>query len=107
MPGPGPLKLALSFKATHAHIFRTIALPGSAPVILTGLRPGIGHALIAVVVGELVAAQAGIGLHIAIAGATFQTAEVFAGVCVVGCTGRALTAVLSRLESRFDACRPR
>ena len=104
---PGLLKLARSFKATDIHMFRTIALPGSVPFILTGLRLGIGHALIAVVVGELVAAQAGIGLRIAIAGATFQTAKVFAGVFVVACAGMALTAVLARLESRFDEWRPR
>lgn len=104
---PSLLRVARSFNATDRHIFRTIALPGSVPFILTGLRLGIGHALIAVVVGELVAAQAGIGLRIAIAGATFQTAKVFAGVVVVASTGMLLTAVLSRLEARFDRWRPR
>jgi len=104
---PSLLRVARSFNATDTHIFRTIALPGSVPFILTGLRLGIGHALIAVVVGELVAAQAGIGLRIAIAGATFQTAKVFAGVVVVASTGMLLTAVLSRLEARFDRWRPR
>jgi len=104
---PDLLKVARSFHATNPQIFRTIALPGSVPFILTGLRLGTGHALIAVVVGELLAAQAGIGLRIAIAGATFQTAKVFAGVFVVASTGVLVTTLLSRFESRFDAWRPR
>ena len=104
---PDLIKVARSFHATNAQIFRTIALPGSVPFILTGLRLGTGHALIAVVVGELLAAQAGIGLRIAIAGATFQTAKVFAGVFVVASTGVIVTALLSRIEARFDEWRPR
>lgn len=101
------IKVARSFGSSDLHMFRTIALPGSVPFILTGLRLGIGHALIAVVVGELVAAQAGVGLRIAIAGATFQTAKVFAGVTLVATTGLLATAVLARLESNFDKWRVR
>jgi ABC-type nitrate/sulfonate/bicarbonate transport system permease component len=104
---PSLLKLARSFNATDMHMFRTIALPGSVPFILTGLRLGIGHALIAVVVGELIAAQAGIGLRIAIAGATFQTAKVFAGVAIVATTGMVVTAGLARIEAHYDKWRPR
>lgn len=104
---PNLLKVARSFNATSPQVFRTIALPGSVPFILTGLRLGVGHALIAVVVGELIAAQAGIGLRIAIAGATFQTAKVFAGVFVVASTGVLVTTILSRIEARFDEWRPR
>ena len=104
---PNLLRVARSYSATNAQLFRTIALPGSVPFIITGLRLGTGHALIAVVVGELLAAQAGIGLRIAIAGATFQTAKVFAGVFVVASTGVLIAAILSRLEARFDEWRPR
>ncbi|HEX3246006.1 MAG TPA: ABC transporter permease, partial [Chloroflexota bacterium] len=53
------LRAARSFGASDAQIFRTIALPGSVPFILAGLRLAVGHALTGVVVGELVAAQAG------------------------------------------------
>ena len=80
---PGLIRAARSMGATDAKIFRTLALPGSLPFILTGLRLGIGHALTGVVVGELVAAQAGIGLMMAVAGSSFQTAKVFAGVFII------------------------
>src|SRR5439155_1940996 len=40
------LRAARSFGAGDFKIFRTIALPGSVPFILTGIRLGLGHALI-------------------------------------------------------------
>jgi NitT/TauT family transport system permease protein len=102
----GLIKTSRSFGATDAQIFRTLALPGSVPFILAGLRLGVGHALIGVVVGELVAAQAGIGLMMAKAGATFQTAKVFAGLIIVAGTGIVLTGILQHIERRFQAWKP-
>ena len=43
------------------------------PFILSGLRQGLGRAIVGVMVGELYAATAGIGFMITVAGATFQT----------------------------------
>src|SRR6516165_595297 len=103
----GLIKTSRSFGATDAQIFRTLALPGSVPFILAGLRLGVGHALIGVVVGELVAAQAGVGLMMAKAGATFQTSKVFAGLFIVAGTGIILTGILQRIERRFQAWKPR
>jgi len=100
------IRVARSLGAGDLVIFRTIALPGSVPFILTGLRLGIGHALIGVVVGELVAAQFGIGRMMAIAGATFQSSKVFAGLFFIATTGMVLTYILQRLERHFDAWRP-
>jgi NitT/TauT family transport system permease protein len=100
------IKVARSLGAGDLVIFKTIALPGSVPFILTGLRLGIGHALIGVVVGELVAAQHGIGRMMAIAGATFQSSKVFAGLFFIAAAGMLLTYALARLERHFDAWRP-
>ena len=100
------LRVARSFGAGDLHIFRTIALPGSVPFILTGLRLGIGHALIGVVVGEQVAAQFGVGKIMSIAGQTLQTPKVFAGLFVIATAGMLMTFVLQRLERHFDAWRP-
>jgi ABC-type nitrate/sulfonate/bicarbonate transport system permease component len=102
----GLIRTSRSFGATDAQIFRTLALPGSVPFILAGLRLGVGHALIGVVVGELVAAQAGVGLMMAKAGATFQTSKVFAGLIIVAGTGIIITGILQRIERRFQAWKP-
>jgi NitT/TauT family transport system permease protein len=102
----GWIKAARSFGAGDLQLFRTVALPGAIPFILTGMRIGVGHALIGVVVGELVAAHAGIGLMMATAGASFQTAKVFAGLIIVSSVGVLLVFVISRVERRFQAWRP-
>ena len=100
------LRSARSFCASDAQIFRTVALPGSVPFIMTGLRLGVAHALIGVVVGELVAAQAGLGLMMATAGATFQTSKVFAGVIIFAGAGMIFNYALLRLEQRFQSWKP-
>ena len=101
------IKVARSFGASDLQLFRTIALPGSVPFILTGLRLGIGHALTGVVVGELVAAQFGVGQMMAVAGATFQSSKVFAGLFLIAGAGMLMTFTLQRLEQRFQAWRPK
>src|SRR5438445_12956258 len=101
------IKVARSFGAADLQLFRTIALPGSVPFVLTGLRLGIGHALVGVVVGELVAAQHGIGRLMALAGSTFQSDKVFAGLIIIASAGMLTTLLLQRLERRYEAWRPR
>ena len=100
------LRAARSFGANDGQIFRTIVLPGSVPFILSGLRLGLGRALVGIVVGEMVAATAGIGYSMAIAGATFQTDKLFVGVLILTFFGVFFTEALNRLEHRFDAWRP-
>ncbi|HEX6547452.1 MAG TPA: ABC transporter permease [Candidatus Dormibacteraeota bacterium] len=100
------LRAAHSFGASELQIFRTIALPGSVPFILTGLRLGLGHALVGIVVGELIAAQAGVAYEMSVAGTTFQMPKMFAYLVLISLTGVALTLLLQRLERKFDAWRP-
>lgn len=100
------LRAARSFGADDLQIFRTLILPGSVPFIVTGLRLGIGRALIGVVVGELYAATAGIGFLISVAGNSFQTDKVFVGVFLIALAGIASMELLTRLERRFDRWRP-
>jgi ABC-type nitrate/sulfonate/bicarbonate transport system permease component len=100
------LRVARSFGASDALIFRRVVLPGSVPFILTGFRLGIGHALTGVIVAELIAARHGVGQLIAIAGQTFQTPKMLAGVVLIAGTGMLLTTIIQRLENRFQAWRP-
>ena len=100
------LRVARSFGAMQLDVFRTIALPGSVPFILTGLRLATGHALIGIVVGEIVGAPHGIGRMMWIAGQTFQSARMFVGLFFLAITGVVLTYALQKLERHFDAWRP-
>ena len=100
------VKVARSFGASDRQLFLTVALPSSVPNLLTGLRLGLGHALIGIVVGEMYGASAGIGYMMQAAGATFQTDKVMVGIVIIACVGMALTQVLKMIEARFDAWRP-
>jgi ABC-type nitrate/sulfonate/bicarbonate transport system permease component len=101
------LRAARSFGATDLQIFRTIALPGTVPFLITGVRLGLGHALIGVVVGELYAASAGVGYLIAVAGNTFQTDKVFVGVTIVAVAGMLFTEIFKRIESHYQSWKPK
>ncbi|MBI4522958.1 MAG: ABC transporter permease [Deltaproteobacteria bacterium] len=101
------LTAARSFGASEWQIFRSVVLPSTVPFILTGLRLGVGRALIGVMVGELYAATAGIGFMITVAGATFQTDKVFVGVLIFALSGMISMEMLTKLESRFDKWRPK
>jgi ABC-type nitrate/sulfonate/bicarbonate transport system permease component len=99
------LRVARCFGASDLQIFRTIALPGSVPFILGGLRLAVGQALIAVFVAELLGAQHGIGALIENAGQQFETATVFSGLVVFAFAGMVLSTIVRWLERRFDAWR--
>jgi ABC-type nitrate/sulfonate/bicarbonate transport system permease component len=101
------LNAAKSFGASEWMLFKTVVLPSTIPFILTGLRLGLGRAIVGVMVGELYAATAGIGFMITVAGATFQTDKVFVGVLVFAVTGMVGTELLTRVERRFDKWRPK
>jgi ABC-type nitrate/sulfonate/bicarbonate transport system permease component len=101
------LTAARSFGASEWMLFKTVVLPSTIPFIITGLRMGLGRAIVGVMVGELYAATAGIGFMITVAGATFQTDKVFVGVLVFALTGMIGTELISRVEKRFDKWRPK
>jgi NitT/TauT family transport system permease protein len=101
------LNAARSFGASEWMVFKTVVLPSTVPFILTGLRLGVGRAIVGVMVGELYAATAGIGFMITVAGATFQTDKVFVGVFIFALSGMISMELLTRIERRFDKWRPR
>ncbi|MFN2135818.1 MAG: ABC transporter permease [Candidatus Promineifilaceae bacterium] len=100
------VRCARAFGATGRQLLRTVALPSTVPFMISGMRLGVGRALVGVIVAEFVASQAGVGHMMARAGATFQTDKVFVGVLLLATIGLALTGLLKRLEARFESWRP-
>lgn len=100
------LRAARSFCASDRQIFTTVAIPGSVPFILTGIRQGVAHGLIGVVVGEMFAGSQGIGFMIAYGGQTFATDTLFLGVAIIAFAGIFLTWIAERLQRRFSQWRP-
>jgi len=100
------LRAARAFCASDWQIFKTVAIPGSVPFILTGIRQGVALGLIGVVVGEMFGGSEGIGFMVAYGGQTFATDTLFVGVVIIAVAGIVLTWIAERLERRFSQWRP-
>jgi ABC-type nitrate/sulfonate/bicarbonate transport system permease component len=100
------LKAARAFCASDRQIFTTVALPGSVPFILTGVRQGVAHGLIGVVVSEMFVGGQGVGFMITAGGQNFATERVFLGVLIMAGSGILLTSAAERLQAHFSRWRP-
>jgi ABC-type nitrate/sulfonate/bicarbonate transport system permease component len=78
-----------------------IALPSAMPDILAGMRVGLTIALILAVVGEMLASRPGLGQAILLAARAFQSADLFAGVILLGLVGYVSGTLLSLIEARL------
>jgi len=100
------LRAARAFCASDWQIFKTLAIPGSVPFILTGVRQGVAVGLIGVVVGEMLGSSEGIGFMVAYGGQTFQTDTLFVGFVIIAFAGILLNTLTERLERRFSRWKP-
>jgi NitT/TauT family transport system permease protein len=103
---PDLLRAARAFCASDWQIFKTVAIPGSVPFIVTGVRQGFAVGLIGVVVGEMLGSSKGIGFMVAYGGQTFQTDTLFVGFLIIAFSGILLSSLAERLERRFSRWRP-
>lgn len=103
---PDLLRAARAFCASDWQIFKTVAIPGSVPFILTGIRQGVALGLIGVVIGEMFGGSEGVGYLVAYGGQTFRTDAAFVGVLIIAISGMVLTFLTVRLERRFSRWRP-
>lgn len=90
---------SLGFRGTE--LFLKLTLPASLPYVVVGLRLGAVFALIAVIVGEFVASQAGLGWLVSYSSGAFQTARMYAGIIVLGIIGISVSELLRRIETYF------
>ena len=103
---PDLLRCARSFCATDWQVFRTLVLPTCVPYLFAGMHLAVGRALVGVVIGEMLASQAGVGHMINQASTTFQTDKVFVGVILLTGFGCILTAALKQVGKGFETWRP-
>ena len=75
-----------------------IGLPHALPDILAGMRLSLAVALIVSVVGEMMAAQSGLGQTILLAARSYQSSELMAGITLLSAVGVASNLLLDRLE---------
>lgn len=86
---------------SRSEYFRHIALPSALPDIISGARISLAIALILSVVVEMQASLPGLGQNIMQAQRSFRSADLYAGLAVLGAVGFGVSAGLRVLESRL------
>ncbi|HTQ33417.1 MAG TPA: ABC transporter permease [Stellaceae bacterium] len=87
---PDVLQLCRSLTATEWQIFRLARFPYAMPYIFAGMKVGVTMAMIGVIVGEFITAQAGLGYIIMFASSAGETATVLAAIAVLCAIGLVL-----------------
>jgi len=95
------LELAQSLRLTGWQTTYKIRFPGALPYIITGMRLGVGRALLAVVVAELMASNAGLGYLLRDASETWDSPKLFVTVILLAVIGLVSFNLIKRLERRM------
>jgi ABC-type nitrate/sulfonate/bicarbonate transport system permease component len=83
--------------STLEFVFK-IALPNAMPDIFAGLRLALTISLILAVVTEMLSGMAGLGYNIIMAARSFRSADLYAGIIVLGFIGYVTNVALARAE---------
>ena len=81
------VRLCRSLTASEWQCFAMVRFPFALPAIFSGMKIAITMAVIGVIIGEFISAQAGLGFYILYASSRMETAVIFAALfvlCVIG-----------------------
>ncbi len=100
---PEQIALMRSLRASRMQMFWKVKLPGTLPFLLAGANIGIIFAILAVIVGEFLGANRGMGFLIVNESSQMDTAGVFASILVLSATGIAFHYGIAYLRTRLLA----
>ena len=95
------LELAKSLRLSGWKTTYKIRVPGALPYIITGLRLGVGRALLGVIVAELMAANAGLGYLLRDSSETWDSPKLFVTVLLLAAMGLISFNLIKRFERRI------
>lgn len=100
---PRLLDVGRNYGARGARLFAKVILPAALPAIFTGLRLGLGLALVAIVAVEFIAAKSGLGHLVYRHWQTLSIPQMYGAFVLVGALGLLLTRGLRALQARMLA----
>jgi sulfonate transport system permease protein len=98
---PRLYEVARSLHMSRLAVIFKIALPSASPDILSGMRLSLTVALILSVVCEILAGLDGLGHWILLSARSFRSADLFAGVILLGAIGYLTALAMSIVEKRL------
>jgi NitT/TauT family transport system permease protein len=93
------LDVGHNFGASRWQVFRTIAFPGALPLIMSGVKLGIGMGLILIAIAEMVGAKNGLGYMIWNAWEVLSVETMYVGLLVIAIIGFLLSVLLNEFEA--------
>lgn len=97
---PDLLTITRTLCATKLQTFMKVVVPVSVPSIFSGLQLAVIYSLLGVVVSEMIASQAGLGVIVSQYAQTFAINETFAVLIILGILSSLLAAAVRKIESR-------
>ena len=98
---PRLLEVGRNYGAHGARLFWKVILPAALPSIFTGLRLGLGLALVTIVAVEFITAKSGLGHLVYRHWQMLSTVEMYGAFALVGALGLFLTRGLGALQRRM------
>lgn len=92
------LDVGKNYHASKLMMFTDVALPGALPLIVAGLKLGMGVALLVIVSAEFVGAKSGIGHLIWNSWQTFHVEKMYVGLLATALLGLVSAALLDGIE---------
>ena len=75
-----------------------MALPGALPLIMTGVKLGVGLGLVLIAIAEMVGAKSGLGFMIWNAWEILSVETMYVGLITIAVLGLLFTLVLNEIE---------
>lgn len=98
---PRLIEVSRALRLSRLDFVLKIGLPNAVPDILTGMRLSLTVSLILAVIGEMLAAQEGLGRLILLSARSFRAPDLYAGIILLGLVGAVSSYALLMAERRI------
>jgi ABC-type nitrate/sulfonate/bicarbonate transport system permease component len=98
-------EMARSFGARESELFLKVILPAALPMIMAGIRLGMGRAILGMVTSEMILSAVGFGVMLMTFGASFNSPALFATILTIVLLAVALLALIQYLDRRLTPWR--
>jgi sulfonate transport system permease protein len=92
-------------RATRAQVIAKVIVPSALSWVFTGLKISVPYALIGAVLGEMIAANRGLGYLVQFSGSQFDAAGVFAVLIVIALLAVGLNFLVEIVQHRMERWR--
>lgn len=90
-------------RASRRQILTKVILPSATSWIFVGLKVSVPYALIGTIIGEMIAANRGLGYLVQRSGSEFDTAGVFAALVIIAVLAMLFNEVVGAIQFRLES----